>query len=99
MSRSLGTARSCALLLGADMTAQGRTYWDEANTASQPLYALLNLHAGLQRGRTALRLWCRNVTCTRYATFAFSSSASGSQTWLAQRGAPIQAGVDIRISM
>ena len=95
----LGTARSCALLLGADMTAQGRTYWDEANTASQPLYALLNLHAGLQRGRTALRLWCRNVTCTRYATFAFSSAAGGSQTWLAQRGAPIQAGVDIRISM
>lgn len=95
----LGTARSCALLLGADMTAQGRIYWDEANTASQPVYALLNLHAGLQRGRTAIRLWCRNVTGTRYATFAFSSSAGGTDTWFAQRGTPMQAGVDLKISM
>ena len=94
-----GTAGTRAVLLGADVTAQGRIYWDEANTASQPFYALLGLHAGLQWGKASLRLWCRNVTNTRYATFAFSSSASGSEQWFAQRGNPIQAGFDIRLRL
>lgn len=86
-----------ALLFGAVLTGQGRTYWDEANTASQPFYAQLALHAGIQWGQTGLKLWCRNVTNTRYATFAFSSAASGQERWFAQRGNPIQAGIDIHL--
>lgn len=92
-------AASRAIVVGADLTAQGRIYWDEANTASQPFYALLGLHAGVQCANATLRLWCRNVTNTRYATFAFSSSASGSELWFAQRGNPIQAGIDIQFTL
>lgn len=95
----LGAGATKAFLAGADLTAQGRTYWDEANTASQPLYALLGLHAGLQWGKASLRLWCRNATNTRYATFAFSSEASGKQLWFAQKGASVQAGVDITLRL
>ena len=89
---------SRAVTFGANLTAQGTTYWDEANTANQPFYALLGLNAGLQWDNIDLKLWCRNVTNTHYATFAFSSAASGSELWFAQRGNPIQAGVDIRLS-
>ncbi len=95
----ISRAAARAIVVGADLTAQGRTYWDEANTASQPFYALLGLHAGVQCGNATLRLWCRNVTNTRYATFAFSSSASGSELWFAQRGNPIQAGVDLQFTL
>lgn len=91
--------RNLALLLGADATGQGRTYWDEANTASQPFYALLGLRAGVQWGKTVVRLWCKNVTNTRYATFAFSSSASGQELWFAQKGTPVQAGIDIHLKL
>lgn len=94
-----GTSRKLAALFGADMTAQGSTYWDAANTESQPLYAILNLHLGLQYADTSIRLWCRNATNTHYATFAFSSSASGNDTWFAQRGNPIQFGVDLRLNL
>lgn len=95
----LGTAHRYALLFGADMTAQGSTYWDAANTAKQPLYAILNLHLGLQYASSTVRLWCRNATNTHYATFAFSSAASGNDKWFAQRGNPIQVGVDFRLNM
>ena len=95
----LGRTGAAALLFGADVTAQGRTYWDEANTVSQPFYALLGLHAGVQTGLMEVRLWCRNLTDTSYATFAFSSSATGSERWFAQKGNPIQAGVDLRLSL
>lgn len=87
-----------SLTIGADMTAQGRTYWDEANTCSQPFYALLGAHATLSAGNNmSLRLWCRNITGTHYNTFAFSSAASGQTVWLAQKGNPIQAGIDIQL--
>ena len=95
----IGSNGDRALLFGADVTGQGRTYWDEANTASQPFYAQLGLHAGLQWGKTALRLWCKNVTNTDFATFAFSSSASGKELWFAQKGNPVQAGIDIHFRL
>ena len=37
-----------SLTFGANISAQGKIYWDEANSASQPFYALLGLHAGIQ---------------------------------------------------
>ncbi len=85
------------LSIGANVTAQGRTYWDEANTFSQPFYAVVGAHATIGMGCTSLRLWCRNLTDTEYNTFAFDSSATGKKTYLAQRGAPVQAGFDLSV--
>ncbi len=87
-----------ALTLGLDATAQGRTYWDEANTYSQPLYATLGAHARLDFSHDiSLRLWGRNLTNTRYNTFAFDSSATGQQLHYAQRGTPLQVGADLTV--
>jgi len=84
-----------SLTLGADVTACGKTYWDEANTYSQPLYAILGVHANLFFKSLEFKVWCRNLTDTHYNTFAFDSSASGSKMYFAQRGNPIQAGFDV----
>lgn len=84
-----------SMTMGIDLSAQGRTYWDEANTYSQPFYVLLGIHANITIGNIGLKMWCRNITDTRYCTFAFDSSASGQKLYLAQRGNPVQAGLDI----
>ena len=86
-----------SLIIGADVTANGRIYWNEANTYSQPFYALLGAHADVLLGDFELKLWCRNLTDTHYNTFAFDSAASGSTKYFAQRGYPIQAGFDLKL--
>ncbi|MGN1375262.1 MAG: TonB-dependent receptor [Prevotella sp.] len=85
------------LIAGTDITAQGRIYWDENNTYSQPLYAILGCHAGIDTGKCLLRLWCKNMTNTKYNTFAFDSSASGQKIYLAQKGLPVTAGIELTI--
>lgn len=61
------------LELEADLTGTGRIQWNEANTVSQPFYALLNASAAVSHRDFTLRLWGRNLTGTRYSTFYFVS--------------------------
>lgn len=86
-----------AITLGANMNAQGKTYWDEGNTFAQKFYAVAGAHADADFGIVKLSLWARNITNTNYNTFAFSSSATRTTEYLAQRGNPFQMGVDIRL--
>ncbi|MBQ7511075.1 MAG: TonB-dependent receptor [Prevotella sp.] len=83
--------------LGLNMTAQGKTWWDEANTYSQKFYALLGAHADYDFGPAVVTLWGRNLTDTEYNTFAVKSEAAGSAAYFAQRANPLQVGVDVRI--
>ena len=85
------------LTLGANLSAQGRTYWDEANTFDQPFYALLGAHADYDFGSVVVSLWGRNLTNSRYNTFAVQSSAAGGTRFFAQRSTPIQFGLDLNI--
>ncbi|MBO4827702.1 MAG: TonB-dependent receptor [Prevotella sp.] len=85
------------LTLGANLVGQGKTWWDEANTYAQNLYALLGAHADYQFGPILLSLWGRNLTNTHYHTFAVQSSAAGGTRHFAQRANPIQLGIDARI--
>ncbi|MBQ9356673.1 MAG: TonB-dependent receptor [Prevotella sp.] len=85
------------LTLGASFTGQGKTWWDEANTFSQKLYTLLGAHADYDFGAVAVSLWGRNLTDTSYNTFAVASSAAGGQRYFAQRGMPLQLGLDVRM--
>ena len=85
------------LTLGANLSAQGRTYWDEANTFDQPFYALLGAHADYDFGSVVVSLWGRNLTNSRYNTFAVLSSAAGGTRFFAQRSTPIQFGLDLNI--
>ena len=85
------------LTLGANLSAQGRTYWDEANLFSQPFYALLGAHADYDFGSVVISLWGRNLTNSRYNTFAVQSSAAGGTRFFAQRSTPFQFGLDLNI--
>lgn len=90
-----GPVRS--LTLGVNVAAQGKTYWDEANTFCQNLYATLGAHADVDFSHFKVSLWGRNLTDTRYNTFAFSSAATGKTLFFAQRGNPLQVGVDVKV--
>ena len=83
--------------IGANLTAQGKIWWDEANTYAQKFYALLGAHADYDFGIVQVSLWGRNLTDTKYNTFAVSSSAAGGTRYFGQKGNPIQVGVDVNI--
>ncbi len=86
-----------SLTIGANLSARGKTYWDEANTYSQPFYALLGAHVEADMGCVAVNLWAKNLTKTHYDTFAVSSGATGTTYYFAQQGNPFQCGVDVRL--
>ena len=83
--------------IGVNINGQGKIWWDEANTYSQKLYALLGVHADYDFGPVVVSLWGRNITNTHYNTFAVQSSAAGGTRYFAQRGNPIQLGCDVNI--
>ena len=87
------------LTLGADLTGQGDTYWDEANTFSQATYVLLGAHADYRFGGFTVSLWGRNLTNKHYNQFAIQSSATGQVMTFAQLGNPIHLGVDMNIHL
>ena len=67
--------------------------WDEANTFGQKFYATLGAHVGATlAGNVQLNLWARNLTGTRYATFAFDSMGHR----FAQYAAPRSFGLDVK---
>ena len=83
--------------IGANVAGQGKTWWDEANTFSQKFYATLGAHADYDFGPVVVSLWGKNLTDTKYNTFAVASSAAGGQRYFAQRANPIQIGLDVNI--
>ena len=85
------------LTLGANVSGQGKTWWDEANTYAQKFYALLGAHADYDFGPAVVSLWGRNLTDTKYNTFAIQSSAAGGTRYFAQRANPLQIGMDVRL--
>lgn len=87
-----------SLTFGIDTSAQGKTYWDEANTYAQSFYATLGVRARLEFNKdVSLSLWGHNLTNSRYNTFAFDNSATGTKLFFAQRGNPLQLGVDLSV--
>ncbi len=86
-----------SITVGANTHAQGKIYWDEANTYAQKFYAVLGAHVCFDMGAFKVNLWGRNLTDSRYNTFAFSSKATGKEVYMAQRGEPFQCGVDLNI--
>ena len=82
-----------SLTLGVNVAGQGKTYWDEANTAAQKFYATMGAHVQLDMGAVSLDLWGRNLTDTRYATFGLAYSGG----FIGQRGLPLQFGVDMHV--
>lgn len=86
-----------SLTLGANLYARGKTYWDEMNTYAQNFYAVLGAHVDADFGHFGVSLWGRNLTDTNYNTFVVDSPMAGTLNHYAQRGNPLQLGVDLRM--
>lgn len=83
------------LTVGANVTGQGRTYWDNANTQSQAFHAVLGAHADFDFDLVRVSLWGRNLTNSTYTVFAVQNGTSASSPFYAQVGNPIQCGIDL----
>ena len=88
-----------SVTVGANVVGNGNTYWDSDNLYSQKLYAILGAHATLNFGAVSVDLWGRNLTNTKYNTFLVNSSADQTPRSFAQRGNPIQAGIDLSLHL
>ncbi|HEY9551622.1 MAG TPA: TonB-dependent receptor, partial [Prevotella sp.] len=86
-----------SITLGANVAGAGKIYWDEQNSYSQKIYAVLGAHADADFGRVKLSVWGRNLTDTKYNTFAVSSAAAREKLTFSQRGTPIQFGADLKL--
>ena len=93
----MGKSYLRSITLGANVQAQGKTYWDPANSYAQKLYAVLGAHADADMGMIGVSLWARNLSNTYYNTFAVDNAATGTKQYFAQRGNPFQCGVDIKL--
>lgn len=88
-----------SVTLGVNANAQGATWWDEANTIKQDLYAVLGAHLTFSNKYGTLNIWANNLTQTHYNTFAVESAATGKSHWFAQPGNPFQMGVELKIHL
>ena len=87
-----------ALTFGANVTAQGKTYWDNDNLYEQKLYAMLGAHVDADFGAVKVSLWGRNLTSTKYNTFVVDSHLPpGTLSYYANQGQPLQVGLDVRL--
>ena len=80
------------ITVNANYKAAGRIYWTEQNNASQALYGTLNGRVSFNKGNGQLAFWINNALNTDYQAFYFETMNRG----FAQKGRPLQVGVDIR---
>ena len=83
------------MVFGMNVNMLGKTYWDNGNTYSQDVYAVLGGHIAFDFGIMQLNVWGKNLTDTNYNTFAVDNAATGKREYFAQRGNPFQCGVDL----
>jgi outer membrane receptor protein involved in Fe transport len=93
----LGSDVLRSVTLGVNCTAQGKTYWDSANTYSQKLYTVLGAHIDADLSPVTVSVWGRNLANTNYNVFAIDSNFGGETIYVAQRGNPFQMGVDLKL--
>ena len=80
---------------GQALRRQGKIWWDDANTFSQKLYAVLGAHAAANFGCVNVDFWARNLTDAKYTVFGLENVKGGN--YIAQLGNPFQMGVDVKI--
>ena len=83
------------MVFGMNVNMQGKTNWDNGNTYSQDIYAVLGGHIAFDFDIMQLNVWGKNLTDTNYNTFAVDNAATGKREYFAQRGNPFQCGVDL----
>lgn len=87
--------RDWKLTYTLDCRCAGRIYWNEENSLSQPLYALLGGSVTANHGWISLEAWITNITNHKYNTFYFSSMGND----FLQQANPRRFGVTLRVNM
>lgn len=85
----------CEISAEATMRGVGDIYWDDANTARQPFYALPGANLTIAKSEWSLRLWGENLSDTRYNVFYFKSMGNE----FAQRGNPFTFGATLSLKI
>ncbi len=81
-----------SLIINAQYSGVGKTYWTEKNDLSQNFYGIVNGKVGVVMKKVQIDVWARNLLDKSYATFGFESMGN---TFM-QKGRPMQAGIDLR---
>lgn len=83
--------------ISADINCRGigKIYWDEANTVSQPFYAIADASVRAWHRNLSAEIWVNNLTATQYATFYFVSIGNA----FLQQGNRFQIGATIRYDL
>lgn len=84
-----------SITLGFNVKGRGKTYWEANNDMYQKFYATLGAHLALDMNRVVVDFWGRNLTNTNYNTFLVNSQLTNQN--FAQRGLPLQVGVDVKM--
>ena len=95
LTRALKTDLS--LFVRGDVVCYGAFQYDEANTASQEAYSLVNLRGGLRAHRFTVEAWVRNAFDTRYIPIAFSYANFAPSGFIGEMGRPRTFGVSAGI--
>lgn len=82
------------ITVNANYRGTGKTFWTEANNASQSYYGTYNGRISAKSKRAQLDLWVENVFNKKYNTFYFESMGSG----IAQISKPRRFGIDVRLN-
>jgi iron complex outermembrane receptor protein len=74
--RSLNRTHSVHAFIRGEWLYLGKQYFDLANQLSQSSYQLLNASLGLTWKQISLSYWMRNLTNTRYISYAYDFGAA-----------------------
>lgn len=80
------------MVLHANYTGNGSSFWDEANTSKQKYYGLYNAGITFRTKVCDVNLWGHNLSGIHYHSFQVESMGN----WFAQKGKPRQFGIDLR---
>jgi iron complex outermembrane receptor protein len=90
--------RSNVMAFGrAEVVARGEFQYDDANTAGQEAYALVNLRAGVEVRRVTVEGWMRNAFDKRYIPTAFSYPGLAPSGFVGESGAPRTFGISVGV--
>ncbi len=81
----------------AEMVRYGAFEYDDANTAGQDAYSLVNLRAGVTARNITVEGWIRNAFDTRYIPVAFAYGPFAPSGFVGESGRPRTCGVTLGI--
>ena len=96
--RAAGLATRSRIFGRAEAVFYGEMEYDDANTASQEAYSLVNLRGGFRTRYFFADAWMKNAFDTRYVPVAFPYLGFAPSGFLAEQGRPRTFGVSAGVT-